>query len=359
MLVSQITRDQAPYRAVLTHGYVVDGDGYKMSKSVGNIIAPQELIKKFGAEIVRLWVASVDYREDIRLSDQIMNRLVDAYRRIRNTCRYILGGIYDLTPETMLPLEKLLPFDRLALDGAARLHTAMQQAYADYEFHKIYQGLHKYCVTDLSASYLDPIKDRLYCSATGSVERRSAQTALCHILRMLVRVMAPVLSFTAEEIHGMTPAALREDASTVFALPPVNMDNMLLEDGVRDDWMLLAQVRQAVTRAIEPVRTQGTVGHSLDTRVTLYLADDVRERIESLGTDVREYVIVSQLVLAKLADAPKDAFVDAEVDGVAIGVEKAHGEKCQRCWIYSTELGTDAQHPALCPRCTKVMQGMN
>ena len=217
LLVSEGNRGCPPYRSVLTHGYVVDGEGHKMSKSVGNIIAPQELTEKYGAEIVRLWASSVDYREDIRLSDEIVGRLVDAYRRIRNTCRFILGNLHDLTREDLLPVAGLLPLDRFALDTAARTHQRVQQAYMDFDFHKVYHCLHNYCVTDLSAVYLDILKDRLYASSRTGVERRSAQTALWHILRLLLRDMAPVLSFTAEEILSHLPEGLRVPQATVFA----------------------------------------------------------------------------------------------------------------------------------------------
>ena len=304
LLIAEGVRGRAPYRAVLTHGYVVDGNGRKMSKSVGNVIAPQELIDKFGAEILRLWASSVDYREDIRISDEILRRLVDAYRRIRNTCRFLLGNLDGLDRENLLAPGALLPLDRFALDAAARLHERMQTAYLAFEFHKVFHGLHNYCVTDLSADYLDILKDRLYASAPESRERRSAQSALWHILRLLLRDMAPILSFTADEIFGYLPESLRGPEKTVFALQPVDIAPYLLPDGVRDDWTTLLAVRAAVTAAIEPLRREGEVGHSLDTRVTLWLADDVRERLEGLNTDLRAVCIVSQIVLGRLFDAP-------------------------------------------------------
>ncbi|MCR5561771.1 MAG: isoleucine--tRNA ligase [Desulfovibrio sp.] len=352
------TRGVAPYRAVLTHGYVVDGEGRKMSKSIGNVIAPQQLIDKYGAEIVRLWASSVEYREDIRLSEQIVSRLVDAYRRIRNTCRFLLGNVNDLTRGDLVPLDAMLSQDRFAVDCAARLHRTVQTAYAEYEFHRVYHGLHNYCVTDLSAMYLDSLKDRLYASGAASRERRSAQTAIWIILSLLLRDMAPVFSFTAEEIFTHLPAALKGGGTTVFALQDEACEGYLLPDEVRDDWMTLCAVRNAVTRAIEPLRAEKVIGHSLDTRVTLYLADDLRERLEGLNTDLRAFCIVSQLVTAPFGEAPADARVDTEVPGLAIRVEKAHGEKCERCWIYSTELGTDASHPTLCPRCSGVINAM-
>ena len=358
LLVSEGTRQRAPYKAVLTHGYVVDGEGRKMSKSIGNVIAPQELIEKFGAEIVRLWVSSVEYREDIRISDEILGRLVDAYRRIRNTCRFILGNLEGLGKDDLLPLNELMPLDRFAIDAAARVHDRVQQAYMDFDFHKVYHTLHNYCVTDLSSMYLDVLKDRLYASGPASAERRSAQTALWHILGLLLRDMAPVLSFTAEEIFAHLPEGLRGAEPTVFALQPIDSAPLLLDEGTRDDWNMLAAVRGAVTKAIEPMRRDGVIGHSLDTRVTLFVADELRQRLEGLNTDLRAFCIVSQIAMQPLESAPQGAYCDEEIAGLAIGVEKAHGEKCERCWIYSTELGTDADHPTLCPRCTAVIKAM-
>ena len=358
LLVSEGTRRRAPYKAVLTHGYVVDGEGRKMSKSIGNVIAPQELIEKFGAEIVRLWVSSVEYREDIRISDEILGRLVDAYRRIRNTCRFILGNLEGLARDDLLPLNELLPLDRFAVDAAARVHDRVQQAYMDFDFHKVYHSLHNYCVTDLSSMYLDVLKDRLYASGPASAERRSAQTALWHILGLLLRDMAPVLSFTAEEIFTHLPEGLRGAEPTVFALQPVDSAPLLLDEGTRDNWTVLTAVRGAVTKAIEPMRRDGVIGHSLDTRVTLFATDELRQRLEGLNTDLRAFCIVSQIALQPLESAPQGAYRDEEIAGLAIGVEKAHGEKCERCWIYSTELGADAGHPTLCPRCTAVIKAM-
>ncbi len=359
LLVSEGTRGYAPYKSVLTHGYVVDGEGRKMSKSVGNVIAPQELIEKFGAEIVRLWVSSVDYREDIRLSDEILGRLVDAYRRIRNTCRFILGNLDGLTSEDLLPLEQLQPLDRFALDTAARIHERVQQAYTDFDFHKVYHTLHNYCVTDLSAVYLDILKDRLYTFAPASDMRRSAQTALWHILRFLLRDMAPILSFTAEEIFSYLPVGLHGPERTVFALPAMDTSPFLLEEGVRDDWNVLLAVRAAVTRAIEPMRRDGIVGHSLDTDITLYVSNELKQRLESLHTDLRAFCIVSQLRVDDLACAPQTAVQDTEVAGLAVMVQKAQGEKCERCWVYSLNLGTDPTHPTLCPHCTTVMKELD
>ena len=361
LLAAEGTRGTPPYKAVLTHGYVVDGEGRKMSKSIGNVIAPEQIINKFGAEILRLWVSSVDYREDIRISDEILNRLVDAYRRIRNTCRYLLGNIADLTPENLLPLEQLDPLDRYAVDVVARTYAKVQQSYTEYEFHKVFHMLHTLCVTDLSAFYLDVLKDRLYSSAPGSVERRSAQTALYHILLLLTRAMAPVLSFTAEEVYGFIPEALRSadkdaGAPTVFASPEPAAAAFRLTGEERQRWETLLAIRTDVTRAIEPLRKDGVIGHALDTSVTLYVTPEQKALFDALGTDLRALFIVSQLHITTDA-APSDA-VTGEVPGLSVRVERAAGQKCARCWIYSEELGSNPDHPELCPRCTAVMANL-
>ncbi len=365
LLASIATRNTPPYKSVLTHGYVVDGSGRKMSKSIGNVIAPQELIDKFGAEIIRLWVSSVEYREDIRISDEILNRLVDAYRRIRNTCRYLLGNISDLSKDQLVAINEMEPLDRHALDVVAKAHIRMQEAYANFEFHKIFHTLHNLCTTDLSANYLDILKDRLYASGTSSKERRSAQTALFYIVELILRDMAPILSFTAEEVHNFVPEALREQAvSTVFALPALGAEELqqngyLLSDDARNNWAKLFNVRAAIIRAIEPLRQDGTIGHSLDTAVTLYVKQDLHNVFNDLLTDIledmRAICIVSQFNIADISEAPKDAVIPEDMEDIAISVEKAKGEKCERCWIYNTNLGTNPEHKTLCPRCTKVM----
>ncbi len=360
LLASVGTRGVPPYRAVLTHGYVVDGDGRKMSKSIGNVIAPQEIIDRYGAEILRLWVSSVDYREDIRISEEILSRLVDAYRRIRNTCRYLLGNLADLKPEDLLPPSDMDPLDRWALDTAARTHIRIQEACNAYEFHKVFHGLHNLCATDLSAFYLDVLKDRLYSSAPASRERRSAQSALYRILMLLVRDMAPVLSFTAEEVFLHLPEALRPQVSTVFALPDVMDDAFLLDETERAEWETLAAVRAEVTRAIEPLRKSGVVGHALDTRVTLYADPALTDLLSGLGTDLRALFIVSQLRLLPLEQAPEDeSTVRGGLPGLAVKVERAAGNKCARCWIYTEEQGSDDAFPDVCPRCAAVLRSLS
>ena len=361
LLVAEGTRGQAPYKTVLTHGYVVDGEGRKQSKSLGNVVAPQDVIDKYGADLLRMWVSSVDYREDIRYSEEIMSRLVDAYRRIRNTCRYLLGNISDLTPETLVKPADMLPLDRYALDLALAAHTRMEEAYLEYEFHKVFHTLHGLCATELSSFYLDVLKDRLYSSLPESRERRSAQTALYEILLLLLRDMAPILSFTAEEVYRYLPDALKpkgKDGSpvvTVLAMPARDVTSYALSAAQRADWARVMDVRAEVTRAIEPLRKAGTLGHSLDTHVNLFVDESLGKALASSGADLRAVCIVSALDVLPIAKAPVDA-VFGNMEGLAVEVRKAGGGKCERCWIYSEELGTSPDHPALCPRCTAVMK---
>ncbi|THB70133.1 MAG: isoleucine--tRNA ligase, partial [Desulfovibrio sp.] len=359
LLASMGTRGVPPYRTVLTHGYVVDGEGKKMSKSVGNVIAPQEIIDKYGAEILRMWVASVDYQEDVRISDEILDRLVDAYRRIRNTCRFIMGNISDFSPDKAVPFQDMLPLDRLGMDLATRAHERMQQAYVDFEFHKVFHTLHNLCITELSSLYLDILKDRLYVSATDSLERRSAQTALHHILLVLIKNMAPIMSFTAEEAFSHIPEPLKPEGVSVFTLSTDGKDLPCLSREERETWETLLAVRTEVTRAIEPLRKAGDVGHSLDTHITLYADSKLRPMLEEIGLDtpggLREIFIVSGVALADLADAPEGAVAGEELETLKISVGKAQGDKCQRCWVYYETLGQNPDHPELCPRCTEVI----
>ncbi len=362
LLASMGLRGVPPYKTVLTHGYVVDKDGKKMSKSIGNTILPQEVIDKHGAEILRMWVASVDYREDVRISDEILNRQVDAYRKIRNTCRYLLGNLKDFDPAAALPLGELDPFDRFALDLALQANRKVQDAYTEYEFHKVFHTLHNLCVTDLSAFYLDALKDRLYSFAPQSPERLSAQTALYGILLLLVRGMAPVLSFTAEEVYQHLPPVLREaagGAGTIFAAPEPELSGLGFSAAERAAWEKILALRAEVTKAAEPMRKNGEIGHSLDARVVMYLPDALLAELSAVKTDLRAVFIVSQLVLRPLAEAGPDALAPEDLPealaGLRLGISKAEGKKCARCWIYSTELGSDPAHAECCPRCTSVL----
>ena len=359
LLASVGTRGQAPYRSVLTHGYVVDGNGRKMSKSIGNVVAPQQIIDKYGAEVLRIWVASVDYTEDVRISDEILNRQVDAYRRVRNTCRFLLGNLGDFTPHDVIPTNKMLALDRYALTLLENTHRRIEDAYRKYEFHKVLHTIHNYCVTDLSSFYMDILKDRLYASPAKSRERRSAQTAIWRIVLQLIQDMAPIMSFTAEEVFSHMPEVLKPKVETVFALrsaPEFMKQSSFMEEDERQAWDTLSLVRAEVTKAIEPFRKSGEIGHSLDVHVTLYGPATLLGPLNTCGADLREVFIVSKVSLADAASAPADAFASEDVAGLKVGVARTPGEKCQRCWVYSENLGTDPAHPDICPRCTDALR---
>ena len=357
LLASMGTRGVPPYRAVLTHGYVVDGEGRKMSKSIGNTIAPQEIIDKFGAEILRLWTSAVNYQEDVRVSDEILSRLVDAYRRIRNTCRFILGNLADFDPSKAVAPADMPSLDRYALDLVLKAHRTMRQAYADYEFHKVYHTLHNLCVTDLSAFYLDITKDRLYVDAPDGVARRSAQTVLWQALMLLLTDMAPVLSFTAEEAFLALPEALHPGNPTVFALRHEPLDPKLGTEE-RAAWETLLAVRAEASKAVEPLRQAGKVGHSLSTALTLYAPEMIRKALSGFSqAELEEIFIVSKVTLADSGEAPAGVFVSAEVEGLRVFVDAAPGGKCERCWKFSEKLG--ATGPAdVCPRCAAVLKAI-
>ena len=304
LLTAVGTRDRAPYDAVLTHGFVVDADGRKMSKSLGNFIAPNEVIEKYGAEILRLWVTATDYREDIRISENILKQLSDAYRRIRNTSRFMLGNLYDFNPEQdAVDYGEMLEIDRFALHTLQELNSRLCKAYDDYEFHIIYHRLYNYCVIDLSAFYLDVLKDRLYISPPVSLERRSAQTVMHIILDTVARLMAPILPFTAEEIWNFMPPRNGKESSIHMAnLPAVNSG--WLDKALSQRWELLLTVRGEVTKALEAARAKKLIGHPLDAAVSIYAPEDLYQHLLPFADDLRSILIVSKASLVSDAGPP-------------------------------------------------------
>ncbi len=362
LLASIGTRGKAPYKQVLTHGYVVDKKGHKMSKSVGNVIAPQEIIDNFGAEILRMWVCAVNYQEDIKISDEILNRLVDAYRRIRNTLRFLLGNIADFNPaEHAVADEDLLPLDKFALHLITQRYQSIEKAYHDFEFHKVYHTLHNLCIVDLSSFYLDIVKDRLYVEAPNSRERRSAQTVLWNITLLFLQAIAPVLSFTAEEAYGHLAAPQKSNANedaTVFSLrykPSLTTDKNQEEFApTYKKWEQVLILRSEVTKAIEPLRRDGVIGHSLNTTIELYVSESMAEFLLQKDFDLAEFFIVSQVSIST-NPAPANAQIATEIENVAIVINVATGTKCERCWRISTSVGEDATFSDVCPRCASVL----
>ncbi|HEY6837391.1 MAG TPA: isoleucine--tRNA ligase, partial [Geobacteraceae bacterium] len=347
LLESVGTRGRAPYRTVLTHGFVVDGSGRKMSKSVGNVVAPEEVIKKFGAEILRLWVAAQDYRDDIRISPEILNRLAEAYRRIRNTCRYILGNIADFDPAADCVAYADMPeLDRWALHQLELLKEKVQAAYNEYEFHVLYHAVNGFCTVEMSAFYLDILKDRVYTSRKDSRERRSAQTVMYRILDTLVRLIAPVLSFTSDEVWGYMPGS-REESVHLAGFPaacPEWKDETLVER-----WERIMKVRGEISKALEQARVAKTIGHSLDAAVTIAAPQELREFLGGYAGELKSIFIVSKVDL--VTELGGDAYAAEGLDGVRIRVTAAPGEKCERCWCYDEEIGKDSAHPTICPKC--------
>jgi isoleucyl-tRNA synthetase len=351
LLAAVGTRGTTPYKAVLTHGFVLDQEGRPMSKSVGNVVAPEEVIKKYGAEILRLWVATQDYRNDTRVGDNILQQVSEAYRRIRNTARYILGNIHDFDPTAAsIAHAELLVIDRWALSKLAGLSERVLKAYADYEFHVLYHAVHNFCAVEMSAFYLDVLKDRLYTAPAGSVARRSAQTAMYTILDTLTRLMAPVLSFTADEIWGYLPG--RRAASVhLDGFPQLGAD--LIDPALEARFDQLLAVRSEVSRLLEQARTAKLIGAGLEAQVLLAatpgpLRDLLREEAAELAT----LFIVSR---AQLVDSLADGVASEPLPGLVIRVERADGEKCPRCWNYSTGIGSNAVHPEVCPRCAAAL----
>ena len=350
LLESVGTRGRAPYRNVLTHGFVVDGDGKKMSKSVGNVIDSQTIIDQYGAEILRLWVAAEDYTEDIRISEEILKRLVEAYRRIRNTSRFILGNLYDFNPaKDAVPYGEMAEMDRWILHRLQEVIRRVREAYEQYQFHVVYYILYNFCTVDLSALYLDVLKDRLYTSKAASLSRRSAQTAVMEVLEAMVRLLAPILTFTAEEVWLALPACPGKAESVhLTQFPEVN--GALLQPELAEKWKTLIAVKGEAAKAIETARQNKVVGHSLDTAVAIAAPEKLRPLLDAHVEDLRALLIVSDLCVVD-EQGIGEAYRSAEIPGLLVGVSRAKGAKCNRCWNYSGTVGANAEHPTLCARC--------
>ncbi|MFO7989713.1 MAG: isoleucine--tRNA ligase [Thermodesulfobacteriota bacterium] len=344
----------APYKTVLTHGFVVDEKGHKMSKSVGNVVAPESVIKQYGADVLRLWAASADYRGDVSISDNIIKQLSDTYRRIRNTCRFMLGNFtdFDMAADAR-PISEMGELDRFILHRLYVVTKKAVNAYDTYEFHTIYHALHNFCVVDLSAFYLDIIKDRLYVSPPKSPERRDAQTVMAVILDTLVKIMAPVLPFTAEEIYAHMPPGKDKKES-------VHMETMAVADPQWQDkdlagkWTRILALRSEVTKALEAARKDKLIGHPLDAAVAIRLPDtELAGFVRDLDLPLSDIFIVSE---AGLTDTPDTgAYQSKEIPGLEIAVKKAAGEKCERCWRFSSAIGQDTRFPTACDRCASAL----
>ena len=349
LLASVGTRGQAPYRTVLTHGYTVDGKGKKMSKSIGNVVSPQELINKSGADILRLWVSAEDYRNDIRISNEIMSRLGEAYRKIRNTAKYLLGNLHDFDGGDYSG--ELTELDRWAMSRLHRLIGKVTEAYDSCTFHEVYHRLYNFCVVDMSNFYLDILKDRLYTSRADSPERRAAQWVLREILMAMSRLMAPVLSFTAEEIWGYIE---NTETESVFLSAFPETKEEFMDDALEQKWARLIAVRDEVLRALELKRRDKFIGNSLEAAVKLHISDNVLMSLVSEYKDILPTLfIVSQ---AGIEQSGSGEYLAGEVEGLGISIEKAEGQKCQRCWNYRTTVGQDMDEPEACERCAAAIK---
>jgi isoleucyl-tRNA synthetase len=357
------TRDRAPYRSVLTHGFVVDGDGRKMSKSLGNNVTPDELIPKYGAEVLRLWVAAEDSSEDIRLSNEILNRLADAYRRIRNTSRFLLGTLADFDPERdRRSYEQMDELDRWALLRLGDLIARVRKAYEDYQFHAVFHAIHNFCAVDLSALYLDIIKDRLYTSAPDDPRRRASQTVCFELLTALTRLMAPVLTFTADEVWSYIPGRGKPESVHLVLFPEERGE--WTNERLATDWERLLEVRGEVSRALESARQQGKIGKGID--AVLFVPSAPVEQwgplLEAKGEALLTILFnVSGTRLGKAGPAGSVRYESQDIPGLVLEVAPAQAlgwKKCERCWTWSPRVGEHSAHPTLCERCAPVVTAL-
>lgn len=354
LLTGVATTGKAPYNSVLTHGFVVDGEGRKMSKSVGNTVAPSDIIDVYGADVMRLWVSSADYQGDVRLSKDIVKQLSEVYRKIRNTFRFLLGNLDDFNPNTdKVSYDQLSEIDKWALLRLEEVRRKVTEAYENYEFHILYHTIHNFCTVDLSSFYLDVLKDTMYAEEATSVARRSAQTAMYEIVTTLVRMVAPVLSFTAEEVWQYMP---KEDGMR---------ESVMLEDwptgneahydaALAEKWSQVLALRGELTKALETARQDKVIGHSLDAAITVY-ADGAAYETLAQVKDLAALLIVSEAYLVEgRNNAPAEA-VATEEGHLSVVVKPSEFEKCERCWIHRDTVGQDAEHPTLCHRCADVL----
>jgi isoleucyl-tRNA synthetase len=330
----------APYKGLLTHGFVVDGEGKKMSKSLGNTLAPQKISNTLGAEILRLWIAATDYSGELSISEEILKRVVESYRRIRNTLRFLLANISDFDPSKhALPVSEWLEIDRYAVALSARMQAAVLRDYERFEFHPIVSRLQTFCSEDLGAFYLDVLKDRLYTTKADSRARRSAQNALHHITQSLLRLMAPILSFTAEEAWQISGNCESVFLETWYALPEVtDADDLLAR------WAAIRAARGDVQKELEALRSGGRIGSSLQAEVDVHASGEKYRALASLGDDLRFVLITSR------------AAVREATDEKIVAAPSAHS-KCERCWHWRAEVGGNAEHPGLCGRCLSNLFG--
>jgi isoleucyl-tRNA synthetase len=361
LLTAVAMQGKAPYRSVLTHGFTVDAKGQKMSKSKGNVVAPQKVVNSLGADILRLWVAATDYRGEMSVSDEILKRTADAYRRIRNTARYLLANLDGFDPARhILPADQMLALDKWAVEQTRQLQQQIRKAYDNYEFHVIYQLVHNFCAVEMGSFYLDIIRDRQYTTQPDSIARRSAQTALYHVAEAMVRWLAPVLSFTAEDIWQAMPGQRNESVflNTWYEVPVVYVD----DDATRTEtgfWQQVIEVRDAVNKELEALRVAGGIGSGLDAEVDLYCGREIFDLLAGLEDELRFVLITSYTRLHLLETPPSEGkhYTLSSNDEIWIAAAPSASPKCVRCWHHREDVGTHAAHPELCGRCVENIDG--
>ena len=345
----------APYKTVLTHGWVVDGEGKAMHKSLGNSIAPEEIIKQYGADLLRLWVASSDYRVDVRVSDNIFKQLSQAYLKIRNTARYILGNLNEFDADNLVPANEMSELDKWAISRLNDLMDKVKAAYENYEYHIVFHAIRNFCVVDMSNFYLDIVKDVLYCEDKNGLKRRSAQTAMFLILDTMVRLLAPILAFTADEIWKAMPHRSSDNPENVMFNPFVgHYEEYQLSEEKINEYLDLSVLRDDINVVLEEARAAKLIGKPLEANVILYCDDENYDKYAAKADTLATVLIVSQVSVVK-GNGGKAC---ANKPGISAEVVVAEGEKCERCWCYSTEVGKDTEHPTLCLRCASVVRNM-
>ena len=343
---------RAPYEQIITHGWTVDGEGRKMSKSLGNGIDPQEIITQYGADILRLWVASADYHADIRISKEILKQISDNYRKLRNTARYCLGNLYDFDPDKdIVDNDKLEELDKYALMKLDEVIKTARRGYEEYDYHTTAHAVHNFCVVDMSNFYFDVLKDRLYTSAPESATRRAAQTVLYKVLDALTLLLTPILAYTADEIWlAMPHDKSRNSESPLFNDIPM-ADYIETDDAFIAKWDKIHSVRVDVQKALELARNEKIIGKPLEAKVTLYADGELYDFLKSVEADLPEIFITSAVTVEN-----GEGEVKGEIEGLSVSVSKADGEKCERCWKYSDTVGSSSEHPTLCSHCADVMK---
>lgn len=352
LLTSIGTTGKAPYKAVLTHGYVVDDNGRKMSKSLGNVVSPNEVIKKWGADVLRLWVASADYTSDVRVSDKLLKQVSEVYRRIRNTCRFLVQNLQDFDPnKDYIPYDKLTSIDKWALARLFELHKKVTEAYESYQFHVVFHAVHNFCAVDMSALYLDMLKDRLYCDQKDGESRRAAQTVLYEVTKALVPLFAPIIPHTADEVYSYLPGDKEE---SVFLANWPELKKEYENKEILEEYEKKLELRDAVLKVLEEARSQKKIGQSLEAKVWLKPHDSEAEKwLNEVVEELPRLFIVSDVAIGEYEGESTTEFPEMNI---SIGFSFAEGEKCERCWNYSKTVGEDKDHPKICQRCSNVLK---